>query len=1119
MTTTTAQQFALDNDLVPLEKGLEIGKYNTRIDPSKTQKEPTYQIVLDVVALTTCYLAFLISTDVLEIYMHQFWFTINKKDYTSYRFKIDKKSYRIDMEVFREIFQICPRLSNQDFDELLSDEEIVSFIKELGHKGDIKSITEVVVDHMYQPWRTFAVIINKCLSRKITASRKMKRKLKKPASLSKKRTLVTVEEEEPEPAKKVVPTKKPTTKRQSFGVQIRDTPNVSVSKKKAPTKIARSKGTELLSDAALLEEAQLKKALKRSKRETTIHQAGGSSEGADSKSEVPDEQKGKSIDTSEGTGLKPGVSDVSKGDSSKREYESWGDSGDEDADDQQGDDERTESNDKPTKTDNPKINDDEEEIQDDEFVHTHDDYVPTDDKSKDVIEEEYERINEELYGDVNVSLTDVEPANKEKDDVEMIVAGHVNVNQEGAGNQVKDDAQATQKTNAPILSSFISSDYAAKFLNFDNIPLTDTEVVSMIDINVQHEVPRTSSLLTILVSVIPEQDVINQSTTSTTVVSESETLAALQLRVTDLEKDVKELKDVDNSTKVIKKNVAGIIKEHSVLGETVERLRQQYAPQKSVEDIREIKKAHARKKQVPKETITSFDTTTIVEFDQKTTLFKIMTKSKSFKKSPKQRDLYHALMESILEDEDAMDEGFADKLKKKKQDDADKDEGPFVGSDRGLKRRKTSKDTEQSKKAKLTETSKGTSKSQPKSTTNSVQEGETVFVAGDTQGPQNLGEHTIKNKPTQKWHSDLAKAEKPSRTFNDLMSTPIDFSAFVMNRLKISELTRDILVGPAYNILKGTCRSYVELDYYIEECYKVLTDQLDWNNPEGDRYPFELSKPLPLVMSRNHRIVPVDYFFNNDLAYLLGGSTGKTYMTLLTKTKAAKYDLLGIEYMVPNLWSPVKVAYDNHALLGTSHWAVIQVYGRRLPRLHLHDIEDMLILLVQNRLFNLKGNVIVHLAAALCMFTRRIVIQKRVEDLQLSVESYKKKLNISRPMMHKARITDLKPYSAYSNPQGFIYVDKLGRNIRMCSHEFYKFSDGTLISLRDTLKDMANNLEMGYTSVMPRRRWSSLDKKRSHIIIKDIDRQLLNRRLMRSLEKFIGGREYEEDLRLLQWTI
>nr|GEW84767.1 hypothetical protein [Tanacetum cinerariifolium] len=32
----------------------------------------------------------------------------------------------------------------------------------------------------------------------------------------------------------------------------------------------------------------------------------------------------------------------------------------------------------------------------------------------------------------------------------------------------------------------------------------------------------------------------------------------------------------------------------------------------------------------------------------------------------------------------------------------------------------------------------------------------------------------------------------------------------------------------------------------MEECYKALSDQLDWNNPEGNRCPFDLSKPLPL---------------------------------------------------------------------------------------------------------------------------------------------------------------------------------------------------------------------------------------------------------------------------------
>ncbi|GJS05507.1 hypothetical protein Tco_0322015, partial [Tanacetum coccineum] len=90
---------------------------------------------------------------------------------------------------------------------------------------------------------------------------------------------------------------------------------------------------------------------------------------------------------------------------------------------------------------------------------------------------------------------------------------------------------------------------------------------------------------------------------------------------------------------------------------------------------------------------------------------------------------------SILEDEEAMDKGVADRLKKRKPDDADRDEGPPAGSDQGLKRKKTGKDIEPSKKAKLTGTSKGTTKSQPKSTGKSVHAEETMFEAGDTQVP------------------------------------------------------------------------------------------------------------------------------------------------------------------------------------------------------------------------------------------------------------------------------------------------------------------------------------------------------------------------------------------------
>nr|GEW01950.1 hypothetical protein [Tanacetum cinerariifolium] len=154
------------------KKQVEIGKCNMRIDPEMTPKEPIYQVVLDTLALTTCYPDFLITSSVLVIYMQQFWATINKHD-SFYRFKIDKKRFSIDMEVFREILQICPRPPNQEFDALPSKEEIVSFLKDLGHTGNIKKITNMVVDHMHQPWRAF-VAINKCLTGKITCLNKIR---------------------------------------------------------------------------------------------------------------------------------------------------------------------------------------------------------------------------------------------------------------------------------------------------------------------------------------------------------------------------------------------------------------------------------------------------------------------------------------------------------------------------------------------------------------------------------------------------------------------------------------------------------------------------------------------------------------------------------------------------------------------------------------------------------------------------------------------------------------------------------------------------------------------------------------------------------------------------------
>nr|GEZ31577.1 retrovirus-related Pol polyprotein from transposon TNT 1-94 [Tanacetum cinerariifolium] len=349
------QQAALDNALVPSEKRLKIKRCNARIAFSKPQKEETYQVTFEALKLSPCYLAFQITA---EIY---------------------------------------PRLPNQDYVELPSEEDLLIFIKELGYSGKCDMLSTIRTDQKHQPWRTFVTAINKCISgkttrldrlresraqilwamynqmnfdyvallwedfmyqadnREISLARKKRmsypritkviinhfiskdniismrnminfhivrddtllgtlkfvsktedyqkygalipdgkinqdiklsiayktnldyatgkvppkkaRKFKKLASLKLKTVHVSPKEPTQKGKRVKRPAKKATTA-PTTSVVIRDTPDKSVSKKKAPAKDNIGKGIELLFDIALLEDAQLKKTLRKSKRET-----------------------------------------------------------------------------------------------------------------------------------------------------------------------------------------------------------------------------------------------------------------------------------------------------------------------------------------------------------------------------------------------------------------------------------------------------------------------------------------------------------------------------------------------------------------------------------------------------------------------------------------------------------------------------------------------------------------------------------------------------------------------------------------------------------------------------------------------------------------------------------
>ncbi|GJX71280.1 hypothetical protein Tco_0308451 [Tanacetum coccineum] len=210
MSSITAQQTKLDLELVPMEKRLDIGKCNRRLNPGKIQREPTFQVVLDALSITLWYSTFLITADVPEV--------------------DKKKRFKVTLDIFRDIFKICPRVQGQEFDALLTDEEIVSFLRDLGHTRSLSGKT------------SGATLPKKA------------RKFKKLASPQ--LTIVPVSTKEPMgKSKRVKRPAKKSTKAPARGVVIRETPEMPLYKKKEKVDVTRGKGIKLLSQVALNEDA------------------------------------------------------------------------------------------------------------------------------------------------------------------------------------------------------------------------------------------------------------------------------------------------------------------------------------------------------------------------------------------------------------------------------------------------------------------------------------------------------------------------------------------------------------------------------------------------------------------------------------------------------------------------------------------------------------------------------------------------------------------------------------------------------------------------------------------------------------------------------------------------
>nr|GFA91853.1 hypothetical protein [Tanacetum cinerariifolium] len=301
---------------------------------------------------------------------------------------------------------------------------------------------------------------------------------------------------------------------------------------------------------------------------------------------------------------------------------------------------------------------------------------------------------------------------------------------------------------------------------------------------------------------------------------------------------------------------------------------------------------------------------------------------------------------------------------------------------------------------------------------------------------------------------------------------------------------------------------------------RVMDDanKIDWNNPKGDCYPFDLSKPLPLQGYPSHLTVAADYFFNNELEYLKSSDLKRMYITSITKTKAARYKIEGIEYMGEwrKLWHKSQLnkfskhnVYSTKKILGVKIVSVKKLHGyghleeiivKRADRqfykfkegdfvdLHLNEIEDILVPTVQHKLFHLINSDIFDFIVALCMFTRSLVIKKHVEDLQLGVESYQKKLNITIPRQTFPKIELKGLYTPSHKTPGVIYEDLTKQKRVMQDDELYKFSDETLKKVRDELHHRVCDFCLEYNKEMLRRKCMDIDRKLSKLMVELIDK-------------------------------
>ncbi|GJR23888.1 hypothetical protein Tco_0972415 [Tanacetum coccineum] len=360
--------------------------------------------------------------------------------------------------------------------------------------------------------------------------------------------------------------------------------------------------------------------------------------------------------------------------------------------------------------------------------------------------------------------------------------------------------------------------------------------------------------------------------------------------------------------------------------------------------------------------------------------------------------------------------------------------------------------------------------------------------------------------PNNNWASALASSFIPPPE-NSLLSQTGDIGVFIdwfRKKQGITELTPEHLEGPAYKVVKAFHPDVIHLQFQMEECHKLLTNQVD----EG---LLRLAVSITKMKAASYPDAGLEqmrqqFYIKRHSADTNRRAIVKTHMRILSVVRIEVFSLYGYDYMKKIV---LRRADNQEYTIAESDF----------KDLYPSDFEDLYLLNLQGHLNHLPPKDKKILSTVVNLWIRNLVIKKWVKDFQFGIESYQTQLNLTKPRWEATGLEFIHDYKILDSPRAVVFKDKYGMQMIMRFNEIYKFSDGTLQQIDEALDYRVK--EFNVNKVNPglnTRFWTMNDVIKSKQFMFAIQKRLKLRRIFRNLESFVGGRIREGDYRLLQRT-